>query len=683
MTGLWRIKFLEDGAGEVVAEAKSPGVDPFLGLRYPASDIPEIVRKLMVRCPFRIISNVNDPHSDLVVEAGSPPIDLTPTQLRGVSPIHLEYLKNMQVRSSMNTSIIVRGELWGIFAFHHCQPIVLPPELRSIVELFGHLISLQLQQRIEQAILDKRKKAESIFRSIGKSSALGVSEIFLENAHNFPTAVDCEGAVIVVDDEMTTWGRCPDAEIITQLISRSDGSGHAVTTLSDLSDAGDTNGICGAVVVEVNQSVNSWLLLFRPEQIEQVRWAGVAEKKIEYGPNGPRLHPRASFEEYVESVRGSSTTWTRSDVEAAMQIAASIRDHAFTSLDKSRKEWDRQRAHKDLLIAELNHRVKNILALVKSIARQTQDSSQSLSQYAEAFEQRINSLSTAHDLIGGSGLRWADIRELFETELKAFIDSSKAVTLSGPTTTVGADVAPLLALVFHELVSNSVKYGALSPKGESLSISWKEEAGGLEILWREKVTTPLKQPERRGFGLTLIERSVPHECNGTCEVNFKPEGLEVRFWLPAQALGETGKSAGDTPRSKPGSTKPPEAPQTSVKIVIVEDNSILALELESTLAANGYSGLRIFNDADSCQTSIFDDESISPELAILDINLGSTTSYDLGEKLLERGIQIVFISGYDENFSMPESLRSAPRLRKPVDSNDLLQILSQLGIDKS
>ena len=242
LTGFDRImayRFLEDGSGEVAAEAKSPGVDSFLGLRYPASDIPEIVRNLMVKCPFRIISDVADPHSNLAVKAGTPPINLTPTQLRGVSPIHVEYLKNMNVRSSMNTSIVVRGDLWGIFAFHHCQPIVLAPELRSIVELFGHLISLQLQQRLEQAILDKRKKAESIFRSLGKSSGAGVSEIFLENAHNFPIAVDCEGAAVVIDDEVTTWGRCPDAEIINKLTNRSDGRVHAATTLSDLSDAGD------------------------------------------------------------------------------------------------------------------------------------------------------------------------------------------------------------------------------------------------------------------------------------------------------------------------------------------------------------------------------------------------------------------------------------------------------------
>ena len=598
----------------------------------------------------------------------------------------------MGVRSTMNSSIVVRGELWGIFAFHHYHPSVLPPELRSIVELFGHVISLQLQQRLEQEVLDKRKKAESIFRSLGKSSGSNVAEIFLENAHNFPTVVDCEGAAVVIDDEVTTWGRCPETEIITQVAHRAGGRVYTATSLSDLSGVGDANGICGAAAVEVSQSAKSWLLLFRTEQIEQVRWAGGAEKEIEYGPNGPRLRPRASFDEYVESVRGRSTAWTQADVEATLELSALLRDRAFSSLDESSREWKKQRAHKDMLIAELNHRVKNILALVKSIARQTQDSAESLSQYTEAFEQRITALSTAHDLIGGSGLRWANIRELLEIELGAFVNSSKAVTLSGPELRVSAGIAPLLALVFHELISNSVKYGALSPRGESLNVSWKEDSGGLEILWNERVAFSLEQPSRRGFGLTLIERSVPHECKGTCEMKFKPHGLEVRFWLPDRAMGEVKADASVADESsmltsndsqpKPVRDKLQQSSQPDVSIVVVEDKSLLALEMESILLSNGYSGVQIFSDADSCQTSILDDETCSPDLAILDINLGDSTSYDLAERLSARGVQIIFVSGYDDQTSMPESLRSAPRLRKPVDTKGLLQLLSQLGIEK-
>ena len=151
-------------------------------------------------------------------------------------------------------------------------------------------------------------------------------------------------------------------------------------------------------------------------------------------------------------------------------------------------------------------------------------------------------------------------------------------------------------------------------------------------------------------------------------------------------MGEAHKPASNAQPSKSVNSTRPDAKavaQAAVNIVIVEDQSILALELESVLISSGYNEVRIFSDADSCQASIVDDDTISPELAILDINLGSTTSYDLAENLFEQGVQIVFLSGYDEKFGRPELLQSAPRLQKPVDTNELLHLLSQLGIKKS
>ena len=480
LTGFDRVmgyQFLEDGAGEVIAEAKSPGIDPYLGLRYPASDIPEVVRKLMVVNPFRMIGDVKDPHAELITGQGSEPLDLSLAHLRGVSPIHIEYLQNMGVHSTMHVSLIVRGELWGLFSFHHYHPTVLPPEKRNVVELFGHLISLQLQQQLEQEVMEKRKKAESIFKSLSKSSGMGLIELFKSNAHNFPEVVPCEGAAVINQDGVTKWGRCPELSVIQSLIQHSDENVYTVSSFLGISDSEEANGICGAAIVELSQSTNSRLLLFRPEQIENVRWAGETDKKIEYGPKGPRLHPRASFEEYAELVRDKSLPWSQGDVEATIQIAAAFRDAAYSSLDEGQRAWQKQTEHKNLLIAELNHRVKNILALVRSIARQTEGSAESLEQYTQSFERRISALSIAHDLIGGSGFKWAGIRGLLETELSAFVHSTRIVSLRGPDLAVRADVAPLMALMFHELVSNAVKYGALSDVGERLDVFLERRIG--------------------------------------------------------------------------------------------------------------------------------------------------------------------------------------------------------------
>ena len=682
LTGFDRVmayKFLEDGAGEVVAEAKSPGIEPYLGLRYPASDIPEVVRALMVTSPFRIISDVKDPHAKLITGENTAPIDLSLAHLRGVSPIHVEYLQNMGVHSVMHVSLIVRGELWGLFSFHHYHPILLPPEKRSVVELFGHLMSLQLQQQLEREIMEKRKKAESIFQSLSQSSCTGLAELFSENAHNLPEVVSCVGAAVLNRDGVTRWGRCPEHSVIETLTQLSEENTYAISSLVGIADIEVTNGICGVSVVELSHSAGSWLLLFRPERIENVRWAGEEEKKIEYGPNGPRLHPRASFDEYVELIHNKSLPWTQADVEAAIQIAAAFRDAAYSALDESQRARQKQTEHKNLLIAELNHRVKNILALVRSIARQTESSSSSLKHFTQAFEKRIAALSTAHDLIGSSGLEWAGLKELLETELRAFEHSSREVSLIGPEVALRADIAPLMALVFHELVSNAVKYGALSDAGDRLDVTWKEVAGGIEILWREQLNVPLENPTRRGFGMTLIKRSVPHQCNGTCDIEFTSSGLRMQFWLPNDGI-RTGMNI--TP-----AIETIQSPQTQkvleqssdLKIIVVEDDTLLAIELESLLISAGYNEVLIFNGTDSCWSSIFAESNRLPDIAVLDINLGITTSFSLGKKLKENGVSLIMASGYDEAIKIPDFLADVPRLRKPIDSQELLQLIAAAG----
>ena len=678
-TGFDRVmgyRFLSDDAGEVVAEAKSPGIEPYLGLRYPASDIPEVVRKLMVVNPFRIIADVEDPHAKLITRQGSEPIDLSLTHLRGVSPIHIEYLKNMGVRSVMHVSLIVRGKLWGLLSFHHENPLVLSPEKRSVVELFGHLMSLQLQQQLEQEVMDKRKKAESIFQSLNTSSATGLTELFNLHAQNFPKVISCEGAALINRDGILEWGRCPEKPVIESLTQLSKEHAHAVSSLVGIADSKHTNGICGAAVVELSQGTNSWLLLFRSEQIENVRWAGDTNKRIEYGPNGPRLHPRASFEEYAESVRDQSLPWTLADIEAAAQIATALRDAAYSSLDESQRDWNKQKEHKNLLIAELNHRVKNILALVRSIARQTEGSAASLQQYTRAFEKRIAALSTAHDLIGGSGLQWGSLRRLLETELRAFVHSHRMVTLAGPEIGLRADVAPLMALMFHELVSNSVKHGALSDAGDKLEISWKEEAGGLELIWDEYLKRPLAKPTRRGFGMTLIERSVPHECNGTCDIQFAESGLKVKFWLPSDSIRKIEGTKNAPKLDEPTRKAMPRKQTNDVKIIVVEDNTVLAVELESLLVSYGYHNVTLFNGVESCQNTCLGEAGELPDIGIFDINLSGTTSFALAEQLSEKGVSLIFASGYDVGVETPASLVHVPRLRKPIDNQELLLLLS-------
>lgn len=682
LTGFDRVmayQFLDRGEGEVKAEARSPGVEPYLGLRYPASDIPENVRRVMVRNPYRVIHDIEDEHSPIKSAKGFGELDVSLTHLRGVSPIHIEYLRNMGVSATMNLALIVRGSLWGMFALHHYRPILLPAEHRSVCELFGSLISLQLQQQLEQETVDQRRRADSVLRSLAGSTGLEGVKIVSDAATDLMEVVDCDGIALVEQEHIRRWGVTPSDRVIQATISSSKLAASAFDTLDDVDGATVENGVAGALVVELGPQSQSHLVFFRKEVLLAVRWAGADQtKQIEHGPNGPRLHPRSSFAEYQQSIAGRCKPWSDATISAALQARATLRDLLYLSHDASQTEWRAEKKKQDLLIAELNHRVKNILALVRSIATQTRDSAKSLEQYASAFEQRIAALSNAHDLIGGSGAQWARLQDMVDAELVAFRQSNASIAISGPPVAVRADAAPLVALVFHELVSNAVKYGALSSEGKALSIHWQRESGGLAIHWSEKLTGPRPKQSRQGFGLTLIQRAVPHELGGDCSLDFQDDGLSVRFWLPNDVVRSVPKRKITEEQPKRTSNDSLHLTGNRRDALVVEDNMILAMEMESLLIGLGFRNVFSFGRAENCWSEWKDRKLAGVIIAILDVNLGGNTSFELAEKLLTAGVHVVFVSGYDQHFPTPESLLQVPRLRKPVEQDELAEAIGDL-----
>lgn len=685
LTGFDRVmayRFLDRGDGEVVAEARSPGIEPFLGLRYPASDIPDIVRTLMVKTPFRMIADAEDPQVKILGQAGLPPLDLSLTQLRGVSPIHIEYLRNMGVSATMNASLIVRGELWGLFAFHHYQPYTLTPDQRSVCELAGHLISLQLQQKLEQELLTQKKRADSFQKSLRARSGDDLTKIVSQTADDFCSLIHCDGLALLDEDRIERFGTTPSESGIRQLSERVSDELYTASSLVGIVDAEERGNIAGATVMDIDSRRTKRLMFFREEIIQQVRWAGNHEKQIEIHNNEPRLKPRSSFAEYCESVRDRSAPWTDSDISVAVQLRSTLIDLTAVTNDESLNDLKKSKQHQDLLIAELNHRVKNILALVRSIARQTKDSARSLENYAETFERRILALSNAHDLAGGSGIQWVRLRDLLQIELKAFAQTAVSIDLDGPSMAIRGDVAPLLALMFHELASNATKYGALSPIGDRLSITWTKLAGGLQLQWKETVREPLGPPKRRGFGLSLIQRAIPHECGGECELEINPEGLNVLMWLPQETIQVVSPSTSSPASPHERSHPMPRMSEANLSAIVVEDNMVLAMEMESLLTRFGFSTISTFGKPTPCRTALQAGKLTGTQIAVLDINLGDESCLDLAQELAEASIPLIFVSGYDKSFAIPDSFSEVPRLQKPVDEFLLYQAIDSVKANR-
>ena len=666
-------KFLDNDDGEVVAEAKGPGIEPYLGLRYPAWDIPTQVRQIMLRAPFRVIADTRMDHFGMISEADAPPLDMSLGHLRGVSPIHLEYLENMGVRATMNTSLIVRGRLWGLFAFHHYRPKNSSPDQRSICELFGQLVSMMIQQEEERERQSTRRRTQSTIASID-SSGSDLNSVVDRLSSDLMEIVESDGVGLLFPDTVKLVGETTSESVIREVAGGAKDELLAIESLSTVQESnnGDLGKTAGLLMLRLPR--NGWLTFFRNEVIHEIRWAGGKEKEIKVGPNGPRLSPRGSFAEYKESVAGRCNPWTEANLASASEICRELWKMMQVTALEHTEILTRQKQYQDLLIAELNHRVRNTLALVRSIARQTTSSSTSLEQYVQMLEQRIAALSKAHDLIGGSGLQWARIGDLVRAELKPYEFDQQSVTVDGSTTAVRADVAPILALLFHEMTSNAAKHGALSGKGGSLKVNWKDDAGGVSIVWLEELVDEIHESERHGFGFALIERALPYECNGKSSIEFSSNQMKISFWLPAETIHRLADQDVE-PKISDQPEEVPEVPfdlSTIKSMLVVEDNMILAMELERMLLDLGVQHVDTLPNVDLAKAAI---EKVDYDCAVLDINLGEETSIEVGSKLIENGVAVVLASGYDSKYELPESFADIERLTKPIGRVDLVNAI--------
>ena len=199
-------------------------------------------------------------------------------------------------------------------------------------------------------------------------------------------------------------------------------------------------------------------------------------------------------------------------------------------------ERKRAEAHQKLLIDELNHRVKNTLATVQSIAMASARSAQSLERFQEAFEGRLLALSHVHDLLASSAWQGVSLKDLLERTLAPYGGDEGRVAIEGPAVQLGSNAAVGLAMAFHELATNAVKYGALSAPGGRAVVTWTAHRwsgpGALEIRWVERNGPPVAPPSRRGFGSRLIERGLARALDAELRLEFLPAGLECGMRLP-------------------------------------------------------------------------------------------------------------------------------------------------------
>ncbi|WP_439546014.1 HWE histidine kinase domain-containing protein [Sandarakinorhabdus sp.] len=703
VTGYDRVmvyRFMPDGSGWVYAECRQDRLTPFLDLHYPASDIPKQARALYLNSWLRLITEVDYTPAPLqppVNPRTGSPLDMSFATLRDVSAVHREYLRNMGVDASMSISIIVAGELWGLISCHHCTPRRLPRHLRAVCELFGSMFSLQLEARLRAEQLEmrllSREALAKIMQSLAQEDDYAAGLIsqrqalvdYIAAGGLALRAGESRGGIAIrVNHGVTMLGDTPDDDQIsaltdwlTQKMENFEGV-FATDRLSEIFPPAKayTNVAAGLLAVSVSREPRDFILWFRPEVVQTVRWGGDPDKPVTVGPNGIRLTPRKSFEAWTETVAGRSSPWSLSDNDAAFDLRVSLLEIVLRRIDAAARERLRAWQQEQLLMAELDHRVKNTLANIQAIVSQTSRSATSLEGFTEGLDRRIRSMSRAHSLLTKSRWEAVSLKTLILEELDAYKSSSANFALVGTDVMLEPKAALALSLAIHELATNAAKFGSLSVAGGRVDINWQlDTVGGLNLVWQESGGPPVKTPKMRGFGSTLIERALAMETGGRPTLAFEPAGVKCTIALPASAVHKAvGTSIAVTIEHKA-----PVVPAVPViadpRILIVEDSALVVMVLEDVMAGLGWEvvgpALRLVDALVLARDGSFD-------AALLDINLHGEMSWDVAAILQDRNIPFIFTTGYDSGTVLPPRFEKAWVLGKPYKSADIVSALQTL-----
>ncbi|MGA7808382.1 HWE histidine kinase domain-containing protein [Bradyrhizobium sp.] len=697
VTGYDRVmvyRFREDDSGHVVAESRSSDEVPsYLDLHYPASDIPVQARELYRRSWIRYIPDaVYTPQAlfpNLNPKTGQP-LDLSFSRLRAVSPIHLEYLANMGVRSSMSLSLMVGGRLWGLIACHAAAPLYLSGRLRLALEVFAQLASLHLGSTLELADANDRFHVRDVHDQLMRAmTQSGLAEALIGSRPNLLDYIRAAGVVVRVEGENFALGRTPsDAQLdlLVDWLNRTQPEGvfhtdrlaQAFPQARDFLDRG-----AGLLSLSVSRRPRDYVLWFLPEVVATVTWAGDPTKPVTTGPLGDRLTPRQSFAAWQETVTERSRPWEAIEIDAANLLRTTILEVVLHWIDQSLREQAKARTRQDLLMAELDHRVKNTIATIQSLVRLSSKSADSLASFTASLEKRLQSMSKAHSLLSAARWEGASLKTIVEDEIAAQRSQLEGnISIAGGDYALEPRTALSFALVLHELITNAIKHGSLSVEAGKVTLAWNEivknEKRWLVFHWTERGGPRVKARRRRGFGRTLLERVFAEDVSGKVELMMEPAGVRCIIDIPFDKVVQV--SAPAAPASSNVGQIEREAfaarSLTGAKVLVVEDDGLIAADVADVLRQAGATVVGPYARlGDGLRAAVDQDFDI----ALLDVNLGGKPAWPIAALVCERDIPVVLATGYSDSFARPAALANLPVVSKPYEIRFLLNELAEVA----
>jgi two-component system, chemotaxis family, sensor kinase Cph1 len=512
VTGFGRVmvyQFDTDGHGHVMAEARDASYHSYLGQHFPASDIPAQARELYTLSRIRLIQDANYVPAPLVPGLNpvtGKPNDLSFAALRSVSPVHLQYMRNMGTLASMSVSLVVRGKLWGLISCHNTDPTPVPFEKRTACEQLGQILALCIENREEATEMQFRLEVRRIMVSMLGGLTKGAD--FVDNMSSvFPELLRfarAGGVAIVADERVLTYGDTPNAGQIHDLVGWLGVHGHGVVFHTDrlpevYPPAGAIKSVAsGLLAMPISRIHKHYLLWFRPELIRTVEWAGNPHDKVPDAPGAPQqLSPRTSFAAWHETVRGASMPWHSAEIELTIEFRTALLGIALERAEQMAElAGELGRANKELeafsysvshdLRAPLRHIVGFSDLLLESAGSEDADKRKrflkNIKESARLAGKLVDDLLSFSQM-GRAALHPAtvDMRDIIEGCVEAMALELKGRDIEfeiGELPAIRAD-ATFLQLAMYNLLSNAVKFTA--QRAHALVRIWAEDGAGETI----------------------------------------------------------------------------------------------------------------------------------------------------------------------------------------------------------
>lgn len=606
-------RFDQDWNGSVVAESKRSALESFLGHQYPASDIPAQARRLYKLNWLRLIADVNYRPSALIRRAGGPPLDMSFAVLRSVSPIHLQYLKNMGVTASMSISLLRAGKLAGLIACHHYSgPHLVPFSVRETCEYLGQAFAWQ-EEVLRAANESKKARAvehreAEVMRSVATHSELldGLATLDLVALPN------AGGAAVVLQDGIRRLGVTPNTDqlaiILEFLATRNDD----ILVTKKLTDelpaaAGWHDFAAGMLAVTISKELGEYLLWFRPMTERAIDWAGNPDKDKLIGGEGvaDRLTPRGSFEVWREIVRGQSLPWERWEIEGASSLRrlllGGVRRRASELRSLNNRLLDADRA-KNEFIANVSHELRTPLHAIAGWTQMLRKGSTTPELTEKALDVIARNVETQAQLIedlldlsrvGSGKLRLevdpVDLSLVVETTIQSLTLSATAKmvriasVLESQDTSVLGDALRIRQIVSN-LLTNAIKF---TPKDGSVQVTLRRLDSDVELsvtdsgqgitpeflphvfdIFRQEDAGMNRRSHGLGLGLAIVKKLVElHGGRVWAESEGLGRGASFFVRLPISPLRRQQAT------SEPAPSSPIEAPPVlaGLHVLVVED----------------------------------------------------------------------------------------------------------------